>query len=122
MTIYATLQGNVGKDPEKRTAGNSDLASFSVATTYYVKGKRESQWVTCTVWGKQSEAIMQYVKTGSKIMVTGQLTTRESNGKTYLELNVSGYEFLGGAGDNQASSEPAKPVDTNPVDEDSIPF
>jgi single-strand DNA-binding protein len=119
MTIYAILQGNVGKDPVKRNAGSSELASFSVASSYREKNERKTTWVNCTVWGKQADVIMQYVKKGSRLLVSGELTTREHDGKTYLELNVQGFELLGG---KDTVSHDAPMADNDPIESDSIPF
>lgn len=121
MAIYATTQGNVGKDPVKRNAGSTELASFSIASSYREKNEKKTTWINCTVWGKQAETIMQYVKKGNRILVSGELTTREHEGKTYLEMNVSAFEFLGGIADSKADTVTKEEMSENDIN-DEIPF
>jgi single-strand DNA-binding protein len=122
--MYANIQiiGNVGKDPEKRSAGSTDLASFSVATTRKVKQDKVTTWFSCTVWGKQADIIMNYVKRGDKIMCTGELSTREHDGKTYLEVNVRDFVLLGSKSDSQQDTATKTDSGVAMADDSEIPF
>ena len=120
MTANITIIGNVGKAPEKRNAGSQELASFSVATTRKVKQDKVTTWFNCSVWGKQSDIIMQYVSKGDKIAVFGELSTREHEGKTYLEVNVRDFHLIGGGGE-KSEAQPAKTSGV-PIEEDFVPF
>lgn len=95
--IQASTVGRLGKDAEERTTPNGHTAvKFSIATK---KGKDETQWVDCTMWGKRGQSLLPYLKKGGSVWVSGELTSRtfETNGvpKFYMDLNVQTLEFAG---------------------------
>lgn len=122
--INATVSGNLGKDAELRDAGQSRVLSFSVASSAKVKGEKTTTWVRCSLWGKRGEALAQYLTKGSKVCVAGELSTREYNGSTYLEMRVSELDMMGGRGASGGGVN-APPSD-EPGDDlagaDDIPF
>ena len=69
------VYGRLGKDPEiKQTQGGTDIASFSIATTYERKDANgnkieETEWHNCVFFGKRVPVIEQYVHKGDKFMV-----------------------------------------------------
>jgi len=94
----ASIAGNVGKDAVTRQAGGSSVTAWSVAVEQRGKDGKTTTWVSCSMWGQRGEAVAQYLTKGSKISAAGELTTREYDGKTYLELNVSQLTLMGGKG------------------------
>ena len=98
--LNATIAGNIGKTAETRNAGQTTVTGFSVAVEQRGKDGKKTQWVNCSMWGKRGETLAQYITKGGKICATGELTTREYDGKTYLELNVTDVTLLGGRQDN----------------------
>lgn len=88
-----TIAGNIGKSAELRQAGNSQVAGFSVAVS---NGRdKDSTWFDCSLWGKRGEALAQYLTKGSKVCVTGELKTREHDGKTYLKIDANDVTLMG---------------------------
>jgi single-strand DNA-binding protein len=79
------IVGNVGKDPEIRTAQDgSKFANFSVATSESRKDKMTGERIEKTEWHRVvvfnehfTEVIEKYVKKGSKLYLEGQLQTRK---------------------------------------------
>ena len=61
----------IGRDAEVRfTQGGDPVASLSLAFNYGRKdqdGKRPSQWIDASLWGKRAEALAQYLTKGSQI-------------------------------------------------------
>lgn len=108
--IQAFVAGNLGKDAELRAVGSKDMVcSFSVASSRKNKGGEQTTWVRCSLWGKRGEALAKYLTKGSKVAVSGELSTREYEGKTYVELRVSEVELMGGnkpAAGRQADPSP----------------
>src|SRR5690606_37857227 len=91
-----SLTGNLGRDAEVRQAGSSTVCGFSVAMTSGYGDKKQTVWVSCSIWGKQAEgALPSYLKKGQQVAVTGELSTREYEGKTYLELRVNTIDLIG---------------------------
>ena len=64
----------LGRDAEIRhTAGGDAVASLSLAFTYGRKGedgKRPTQWVEGSLWGKRAEALSQYLTKGTQVVAT----------------------------------------------------
>jgi len=96
--ISATVVGNLGRDAELKTVGNGSVLAFAVASERKSKGEKVTTWVSCSLWGSRGESLAQYLTKGTKVAVTGELSTRESakTGKTYLEVRVDQIELLGG--------------------------
>ncbi len=94
--INAVVAGNLGKDSELRQAGGAMVCSFSVASSSKVKGAEVTTWVRCSLFGKRGEALAEYLTKGKSVCVSGGLTAREYEGKTYLELRVDDVKLMGG--------------------------
>lgn len=91
-----SLTGNLGRDAEVRNAGSSTVCSFSVAMTAGYGDKKQTIWVDCSIWGKQAEgSLPSYLKKGQQVAVSGELSTREHEGKTYLQLRVASIDLIG---------------------------
>jgi len=87
--------GRLGKEAELAQAGNSQVCRFSVATDSGYGDKKVTMWVSCNLWGKRGQSLAQYLVKGTKVMVIGELSETEYNGKKYLNLNVNQIEMLG---------------------------
>lgn len=129
--IQAFITGRLGKDAEIRQAGRDNVCSFSVASGRKVKGEEQTTWISCSLWGKRGETLGQYLSKGTKVAVSGELSTREHNGKTYLELRVSEIDLMGGGkrdGGQRQAPPPSQSAgndqfdDNYPPDDSDIPF
>jgi single-strand DNA-binding protein len=99
-----TISGNIGRDAEVRNAGGTQVAGFSLAMKSGFGDKAQTIWVDCSLWGKQAESgLVQYLKKGQFVVVTGEMGTREHEGKTYITLRVNGVT-LGGKQDGQGQA------------------
>ena len=104
MNVF-TASGNIGRDAEVRNAGGTSVAGFSLAVKSGYGDKAQTVWVDCSLWGKQAESgLVQYLKKGQFVVVTGELGTREHEGKTYITLRVNNVT-LGGKQDAQKSAQ-----------------
>lgn len=123
--LYGTAAGNLGKDAELRQAGGSTVLNFSVATTNGWGDKKQTNWVNCALWGDRGNSLAQYLKKGTSVVAVGELSTREYNGKTYLEMRVSDVKLQGGQQQQAATPHtPAQePIHQPPADyDDDVPF
>lgn len=99
------VSGNIGKDAVVRKAGGQSVAGFSVAMKSGYGDKAQTIWLDCSLWGKQAESgLVQYLKKGQFVVLSGELGTREHEGKTYLTLRVNDVT-LGGKSD-QSNQQP----------------
>src|ERR1043166_3880171 len=92
--------GNLGRDPELRyTPQGTPTCTFSMATNERRKAAGGEQqdvttWFRVTAWGRQAEAVAQYLTKGRSVYVEGRLRVEEwtdKDGKTRhsLEVNAS---------------------------------
>ena len=95
--INVTVAGRLGKDAETRQAGNSSVTGFSVAGDTGFGDRKQSHWFNCSLWGKRGEAMQQYLSKGQEVVVIGEYSEREYNGKQYKELNVLDVKLMGGS-------------------------
>lgn len=90
------IAGNTGKDAEyKQTQSGSELCSFSVADESGFGDDKQTLWFDVTSWGKGARKLADILRKGSKVKVTGELSTREHNGKTYLQCRAYNVKILG---------------------------
>jgi single-strand DNA-binding protein len=92
-----TIAGNVGKDAITRTTPNGDkVTSWSIAVEERQGQEKRSIWFDCSLWGKRGESLCQYITKGGKVAVSGELSTREHEGKTYLVVRADQVTLMGG--------------------------
>lgn len=104
--LIATIAGNTGKDAEyKTTQGGAEFCSFSVACKVGYGNNEQTYWVDVTRWGKGARGLADILGKGSKVTVIGELSTREHNGKTYLQCRADHVSIHGTPGGNRASNE-----------------
>ena len=123
--IKVFFTGRIGKDAEARaTQGGTTIAGFSVASDVGFGDKKETQWFDCSIFGKRAESgLIQYLVKGTQVAVSGDLSTREYNGKTYLQVRVDEIDLMGGKPARSAPKEKTIADQRNDFGlEDEIPF
>lgn len=99
-----TIAGRLTKDAETRTLNNGDkVASFSVAVDDRAGKEKATIFFECSLYGKRGEGLAQYLTKGSSVTVTGDLTKREYEGKTYLGVRVDNLTLQGGKSESAGS-------------------
>ncbi|MBI1282201.1 MAG: single-stranded DNA-binding protein [Anaerolineaceae bacterium] len=70
-SINIQVTGFVGSDPQVKTVGEQQVASFSVAVSRKNgSGKKQTLWVRVNCWNKLADVAAQYIKKGSLVQVT----------------------------------------------------
>ena len=119
-----TIAGNVGKDAQlRRTQGGDAVLGFSVAIDQGKDksgNKRESVWVSCSIWGKRAESLESYITKGTKLVITGRPGVSIYEGKGTLTLSVSDLTFMGGSQQRDGDHQPSNKVSADM--QDDIPF
>lgn len=122
MNVF-TFSGNLGSDCRIGNAGGTPVCNFSVAVKAGFGQNEQSIWIDCSLWGKRAEGgLPNYLLKGQKVMVSGELGTREHEGKTYLTCRVNEIDLAGGKNEGghgaqgggqqqgyQASQQPQQP-------------
>jgi single-strand DNA-binding protein len=140
--------GNITNDLNLRTTGTgTSVLSFGVATNRRYKSQNSDEWQEETnfhnvvVWGRQAENLAQRARKGTRLYISGRLTTRswddqegKKNYKTEIVAEtislISRYE-QGPAGSSEYDkSTPSKSKSTPSsasnaeeiIDPDDLPF
>lgn len=109
------LIGRITKDLELRhTKNNKAVCEFTIATNR-VNGK-EADFITCQVWDKQAQNLVEYQGKGSLIGVSGEIRTEsyEISGKKHYKtyIIVNQVEYL----------SPVEKVQEKPTEAPKNPF
>ena len=103
-----TLTGNICNDLElKTTNGGKNVCSFNLAVKRpYTKDVTD--FITIVAWNKQAEILTKYCGKGSKICVSGILTSRkwqDADGKNRVSFEViaNEIEFLDKKAEGQSN-------------------
>ena len=132
------IVGNLGSDPEMRyMADGQAVTNFSMAcnrrwgNTETGEQQEEVTWYRVSVWGRQAEAVNQYLSRGRQVLVEGRLrpdsntggprvwTRNDGSVGASFEVVAAQVKFLGSNGNgNGQAAEP----DTAVYEADDIPF
>ncbi len=124
LTIHGLCR--LSRDPELiETKGGTVLVKFGVVTNEKYKDKEETCWSECVAFGKTGEAILEYLKKGALIHISGMSTQDkwEKGGKKHSKhvVKVLRFEFTG----EKRDESPAKQEAPSTNDDDSgvsVPF
>jgi len=129
----------IGKDAELRTTPSGDgVVSLALAFNYGRKGddgKKPSQWIEASLWGKLAEALEPYLKKGGQIyaVITDphivQFEGKNGPGSK-LVGRITDIELIGGRSVESAPEPATKPVPkpapkpSRPINDidDDVPF
>lgn len=91
------IAGNIGKDAEIRsTQGGDQMCTFNVAVNDPRDKNAPPTWFGCSLWGKRGVGIQPYLTKGTKVSIAGELSTREHEGRTYLQVRADQVTIQGG--------------------------
>ena len=111
------LQGNLTRDPETRFSGAGlAIVSFGIAVNGGYGEKEEVNFIDCTAFGKQGEALAKFFQKGKQILVQGRLRQERWDDKTTgqkrskIVVIVESFNFVSGgkpaaAGEATATAE-----------------
>lgn len=131
MNNYNAI-GRIGKDAVTRhTQGGDSVTSWSLAVDSGYGKNKQTLWWDCSLWGKRGESVAEYLTKGAQVGVTGEVGTREHDGKTYLTLRVGDVTLVGGKAEapkhNERGGGPVRPAPqpaggTDGFEDQDIPF
>lgn len=128
MNVF-TFTGNLGSDCRTGNAGGTAVVNFAVAVKSGWGDKAQTLWIDCALWGKQAESrLPEFLLKGQQVAVSGELGSRDHEGKTYLTCRASSVDLIGGKPDAPSpQSTPVQQATTHasaPVDDfsEDIPF
>ena len=119
-----TIAGRLTKESEVKTGGmdKAQFVTFSVAVDDGYGAKKTTMFFDCSYFGKRALGVQPYLNKGTSLTVSGELTHREYNGKTYLGVRVNDLTLQGGK-TAPSASQPPSALQAAPADlDDDIPF
>jgi len=95
-----TLIGNMTTDPELRfVPSGAAVANFTVASTPKIFDKKTNEWrdqetlfVRCNVWREMAESVAESLTRGTRVVVSGRLTSRSWEDKDGTKRSVMELE------------------------------
>jgi len=101
-----TIAGRIGKDAETRNTQQGDqVTGFTVAVDEGFGDKKRTIWFDVSYWGKRGAAVAPYLTKGGNVTVSGDLSTREYEGKTYLTIRANDLTLQGGRSDSAGGGQ-----------------
>lgn len=87
--LIVTASGNLGRDAEFKTTQNGkEFCSFSVAASIGYGENKQTVWLDVSKWGAGAEGLARILRKGSNVTVSGEMSLREHNGKTYVQCRA----------------------------------
>ena len=100
MLLTVTGVVRISTDIELRylTSGTA-VANFNAVSSEKFNNTENVCFIKCTIFGKQSEVLYQYLKKGSKLFIRGKLkqdnyTNRDGKNVSYHNIVVDSFEML----------------------------
>lgn len=124
-----TAIGRVGRDAVTRhTSGGKAVTGWSLAVDKGWGDNKQTTWLDCSLWGDRGQKLAEMIRKGDRLGVSGEIGTREHDGKTYVTLDVRDVTLLGDK--NAPRGETKQPtvrqknqgVPDDFDDSDAIPF
>ena len=127
------IMGHLGKDPETKTVGDTNVTTISVATSERWKDKKgekqeRTEWFEVNFWGKDADNVAKYFKKGDGIYVEGTTQTRTYDDKEGVKryrtsVRATYWTFPPGkAGEGKSSGRDDDGPPANSGSTDDIPF
>lgn len=109
MINNVSLMGRLTATPERKTTTSGKaVTSFCIAVDrrYTPQGEeRQTDFISCTAWGKTAEFVCKWFGKGDMIAVIGEIQTRNytdknGNNRTAVEVVVGQVSFCGSKNTN----------------------
>lgn len=94
--LQLSIAGRTGRDAQhKTTQGGTELCNFTIAADVGFGDSKQTVWVDVTRWGKGAKGLADCLPKGTPVAVTGEMSLREHDGKTYVQCRADRVTLLG---------------------------
>lgn len=102
--------GRVGRDAVVRyTQGGKAVTGWALAVDRGWGDQKQTVWLDCSWWGERGTKVADFIKKGDRLAVTGELGTREHEGKVHVTLDIRDVTLLGSKPEGQQQPRQAPP-------------
>ena len=117
------FSGRITKDPElKHLQSGKSVLNVNIATDFGFGDRKETEFVQVAIWGKQGEALSQYLKKGDMhtwycdFAGISAFLRRDNSAGAQMKLTLDSVDLIPGGGRVGGVDAQAAPA-TMPVDE-----
>lgn len=101
-----TFSGNLGRDCRlSQTQSGTAVVGFAVAMKSGYGDNEQTVWVDCSLFGNRANSLAPYLLKGQQVVASGEMGTREHEGKTYVTLRCNDVTLVGGKPAQQAPQQ-----------------
>jgi len=94
MNVFTAI-GRIGRDAVTRhTTNGKAVTGWALAVDTGWGDNKKTTWFDCSLWGDRGIKLAEHIKKGDRLGVTGEIGTREHEGKTYVTLDVRDVTLL----------------------------
>lgn len=129
QTNTVTIQCGVTQDPTSKQVGEHTLAQFSIGNSRGFGNNVKQNYFNVEAWNKTAQTIMQYVKRGTQLIITGELKYEEwndqsGNKRSAVKIVCREFTFIssGKKAEDKPAPAPVKQAEALPFNDDDIPF
>jgi single-strand DNA-binding protein len=108
------------RDAEVKQIQGGEFLVLSVANNQGWGDKKTTMFIRVSYWMKSAQKLADFIKKGSQVDVSGELSQTEYNDKRYLELKATRVDLVGSK--PQQDTAAPKQQDNFKDYEDEIPF
>ncbi len=124
------IAGRLTAAPELRTTGSgTEVCGFTVAVDrrFGKKDEKQTDFISCTAWGKSGVFVNTYFHKGDGITVEGRMESSkwmdpDGNNRTSWGITVDSIEFPLGKAGTSKENKPAHFEELGPGEEGDLPF
>lgn len=98
----ATFVGRLSAPPERVKGQTGVAARFLVAVVSHRSRSEAVTIIPCVAWGGIAETILDKVRPGAAVLVSGALSTRQASKEMFVR--VSSVQFLDAAADSTSDA------------------
>lgn len=94
MVNKVMLLGRLGEDPVSKVFGNTRLCEMRLATEKGRGEKKVTEWHNIKAFGDLGDLCLKFLSSGRMIFITGEISSKEINGKKYIDIIANEVQFL----------------------------
>lgn len=123
MINNVNLVGNLTKEPEFKTAGSTNVLSFSIAVNEWRKDSEDyANFFDCVIFGNRAQSLSGILAKGQKVAISGRLHQerweKDGQPRSKVSIYVNELELLS---KREGGKPQQQPQPSSAYDED-IPF
>lgn len=80
-----SVVGRLTADATTRAIGNSNVVEFTIANNTGFGQYAYTNFIKCNAWGKQAQSVLQWLKKGKQVAVSGTFENRKWQGQDGLQ-------------------------------------